>query len=301
MFENWQKNNWSLGIHVLKLEVWNNNNDYLISEFQIYINLTIGDPFANLFLKEKVFWSINPSQALGYPDNLFCTISSGYGQGSIVLDMGENEEIIDDIGNDFTIIAAGGYYRISVSQDHNNFINLGVEIGNVSIDINKLNNQRFRYLKIENFNGTNVLLDAIVAIHYNISTWDDVLPYANAPNNFIVFSYLKSFRVNFTVSESNPWNYKIFVNNTLVVSNFWLGENISFNYEWSQIGFYNITLILFDVVGNSFESSVFVQIIEEKTLKHNNYTLLIIELFLVSLIIIISTKSFLKKKKIHIF
>jgi len=118
----------------------------------------------------------NPSWALGAPDSLPCSLGSG---GFIVLDMGEDHEITNGPGDDFTVVEAlhehdPNYenYRVYTGTAYTQGILIGDGFGTTSFDLDVAGINSARFLKIVDASGASpnlplagMDLDAVIALN----------------------------------------------------------------------------------------------------------------------------------------
>ncbi len=62
-------------------------------------------------------------------------------------------------------------------------------------------------------------------------------------------------------SDTNPLSYELYRNSTLIDSDNWSSESLSFNVDGLDVGYYNYTLIVYDTSGNLSWNTVFVTVI----------------------------------------
>ncbi|MBD3190297.1 MAG: hypothetical protein GF308_06620 [Candidatus Heimdallarchaeota archaeon] len=162
-----------------------------------------GDAYANQIVDSFSMFYDNGAAALGAPDNNFATIFVDYSNGYITLDMGEDEEILNENGDDFQIIANGDTYRVSVGNNLSKALTiLKTGQGNQSFDLATIELSEARYVKIECFSIGNVQLDAIEAFHYRIPEEDTSITTTSATPlstfflliSFIMLVFVSSFQ-----------------------------------------------------------------------------------------------------------
>ena len=66
--------------------------------------------------------------------------------------------------------------------------------------------------------------------------------------------------VTWNPSSEFPSNYEVYVNGTLTEEGSWIGGTISFDTSSLLPGTYNITLVVYDEVGNSASSTVWLEV-----------------------------------------
>ncbi len=220
-----------------------------------------GDPYADDFLEESSSNCVNGNNAENAPDSIFAEIFYDYSNGELVLDMGLNEEILDDVGNDFNIIAGEGEYYVKVENSLSKpFTLVGLGAGNQSFDLNSTGFSSARYILIEYRSGEKVEIDAIEAIYYNIIESDDENPVILEIADFWIFENQSQINLLWEVSDLTPWNFSIYVNNTIVESGPWGGSNIEFNYLTQDLKLITVKLVVWDYFGNFAESDVAITI-----------------------------------------
>jgi hypothetical protein len=94
--ENWQLEDWRPGTYNLTLEVTNEHDKSTWNTVWIDFILNLGDAYADAVVIEYSIWSIAGTKALDTPDGEHAIIYPDYIDGYLTLDMGANEEIIDD-------------------------------------------------------------------------------------------------------------------------------------------------------------------------------------------------------------
>ncbi|MHA2298477.1 MAG: hypothetical protein ACXADA_20800 [Candidatus Hodarchaeales archaeon] len=94
--KNWQLEDWRPGTYNLTLEVTNENGKSTWNTIWISIRVNLSDTFANSVIIEHSIWYIAGTKALDTPDGEHAIIYPDYIDGYLTLDMGANEEIIDD-------------------------------------------------------------------------------------------------------------------------------------------------------------------------------------------------------------
>ena len=257
--QNWQEEDWSPGLYNLTLQVLDDSTSTSRAVF-ISIYIDMGDPYANTVLSDRSEWYLFGENALGAPDGNFALIFPDYGSGFLTLDMGLHEEIIDGEGEDLSIIAQGGNYSLLVSENINvQFTRLGYGSGNMSFDLSGSDLDFVRFIRIEYRFGNNVELDAIVALNVNKPDVDTEIPSITEIADFWVWDNQTSITLSWTASDATPWSYKILVNDTQVVSGSWNGSEITYPLELESSGWWNVTLILYDVFGNRAHDTVLIE------------------------------------------
>ncbi len=144
------------------------------------------DPYADSVVSAHRV--VNAGNALGAPDGNYAKLRGAFHHrtSEIVLDMGEGEEIYGYDGDDFTVIEVDWNREVpdcaSVGADisDDGFHWLGLTCSSDGFEIP--DGATARYIKIKNFRGSAVEIDAIVAHHY-------------LPNNVPEFGILASVAV----------------------------------------------------------------------------------------------------------
>ena len=246
----WLDSNWRIGKYNLTLQVLKDTYT-AVDTFWLTILSHPGDRYANDVIESRSDWFLNSDSALGAPDGLFATIYVGYANGYLTLDMGENEEIIDGLSNDFTVYASGDEYSVSVSPSLTvDFIFLGTGTGTRSFDLSSSGLSEVQYVKITLISGVSVEIDAIEAINYNTPPGDTSPPYLEVFGDWFRIQYGSSAHLLWFASDESPWNYEIYENSTLVLSNLWNGSDIHYLFEPSDVGWWNVTLVVYDAFDN---------------------------------------------------
>ncbi|MBY8998723.1 MAG: aryl-sulfate sulfotransferase [Candidatus Thorarchaeota archaeon] len=253
--EDWVSENWKPGLYNLTIVCI---LDELSASDTIWVDIVVdpGDPYADDFLPGRSQWYTSGQNAIGAPDGLYTTLFPDYEDGYISLDMGENEEIVNGPHSDFTVEAQGGNYIVYVTNSLDIAFELvGTGSGQMRFDLVGTSLDEARYVRIQYLSGDDVELDAIVAINYNIRLSD------TTPPNLIVYGDLNNMQLGTSAtlfwhaSDETPWSYDIYVNSQMVFSDFWNGSNITYLFEPTAVGWWNVTVVAYDAFGN-FEVSV---------------------------------------------
>jgi hypothetical protein len=153
------------------------SNNYLILTSIIYIAIILsstafsnvaGDPYADSIVEEHSSYYYDGENAIGAPDGNFASIFLSYTIGSLMLDMGKSESILDGDGNDLKVVAEGNYTVWVGNNPSQPMTTLGIGMHNQSYDLSTIGSNESRYIRIDYNGGANVLLDAIVAYNYNV-------------------------------------------------------------------------------------------------------------------------------------
>ena len=60
--------------------------------------------------------------------------------------------------------------------------------------------------------------------------------------------------------DEPPWSYEIYENSTLVFSDAWNGSNMHYKFEAIAVGWFNITLVVYDAFDNVATDAVIVEV-----------------------------------------
>ena len=245
----------------LTLKVSNAVGNFSVYTIWIVIQLEFGDKYADDFVPDMSSWFDNGQNAIGAPNGEFALIYLDYGNGYLTLDMGINEEILDGDGTDFTIIAQGGNYTVSVSSTLSSpLFLLGQGDGNQSFDINGTGLTAIRYVRVMYHSGPAVELDAIAAINYDILTGDESPPTINPVQDQWIWENQTSIELVWESSDATPWNYTIYVNQSIDETGPWYGSNIRYIFHPQSRGTWEIILILYDAYENHAVDSVWIEV-----------------------------------------
>ncbi|MHA1200581.1 MAG: hypothetical protein ACTSQF_14785, partial [Candidatus Heimdallarchaeaceae archaeon] len=260
----WWLVDWFPGVYNVTLFVEDSSGKTAVQFQWIEVNIEFSDPYANEFLASNSFFYYNGESAEGSADDEFAVITMSYSFGTVTLDMGENEEILNGEGDDFWVIAKGGEYSVKVSNSlatHFTFLSYGT--GNQSLDLETIGLTEIRYVQIVYNSGANIQLDALEAINYRILKKESEPPYIAPHADISVYNNQSLVEFAWSVNDSSPWNYSIYIDNNLVFSYPWRGFSIiSYYLETSQTGIFEIRLKLYDLFGNFAEDSFLLEIIE---------------------------------------
>jgi hypothetical protein len=235
--------------------------NYEFDRSSISISSDWGDAYANAFDPDRSQWYSNGENAIGAPDGQYAQIFLDYSSGYLTLDMGEQEEIVNGLGNDFTVIARGGNYSVFVQPTYDSSPSLiGRTNGTHSFDLDDLSMEQVRYVRVEHFVGDTIELDAIEAIHYNVPDSDIYDPLISGPNDFWVWSNQSQIQVGWQVSDDSPRNYSVFLNGSVVESGPWDGSDLTVSITNPGTGLWNVTLLLYDEYDNSASDSVMLEV-----------------------------------------
>jgi len=260
--DSWSNRAWIPGVYNLTLVVSNleGNEDCAITFLRIVLNL--GDPYADTLITSWSGWYYDGNNSIGPPDGMFTTIYVEYGNGYVTLDMGQGEEILNNPGVDFSIIARGGDYQLSVATNlDSNFEIMGVFSGNTSFELSEVDLESARYVRITYFDGAFIELDAVVAFSYNLPTTESIIPLVVGPNDYTMESGT-TLILNWTAYDLAPWNYSIYVNGVKTITGVWAVGNITYIFCPESGGIWNITIVVSDLFGNCAADTVLVDVRE---------------------------------------
>lgn len=296
----WFNGKWSLGTYNLTLEVFNSDMDSVSVTSWITISYTIGDKYANSAVNTA--FSSDEDNAIGAPDGEFAILFIGYSNGYVTLDMGENEEILNGEGNDFTIHALGELYMVKVANSLSAIpTSLGTGNGTKSFDLSTIGFDSARYIIIEiNAVEGTVEIDAVEAINYNTIETDEENPIIVGLEDFWVWRNQTSVSLIWEVSDFTPMNFSISIDGSRVQSGPWNGENINYILTCNYLGFQTIRLTLYDIFGNSAYDEVVVEVREalevETTETEGESSGLIMPILAIGLIVLTYRRFYRKRK-----
>ncbi|MHA2244568.1 MAG: aryl-sulfate sulfotransferase [Candidatus Hodarchaeales archaeon] len=260
----WYVQGWSLSNFSLCVEVANDNGDTTKSFMNLVVSIITGDPYANV-IEENSIWYINGENALGAPDGKYASIFTDYGLGSLLLDMGVGEEIIDGNGVDFDVIAKSGEYEVYVGNSLSvPLIDIGYASDNTSFDLTDFNLSSIRYIKIEYRSGTLVELDAIVATNY-YNNQDYENPIITEIADFWVWENQTEISLIWIIVEKHPLSYTIFVNGKLNKSSYWNDSVITIVLNIPSKFALEVKLVVYDLFGNKAEDYITITIHSQPT------------------------------------
>ncbi|MFW9797208.1 MAG: aryl-sulfate sulfotransferase [Candidatus Thorarchaeota archaeon] len=251
----WQADGWRLGNYNITLLI--TDGSYSVSStIWLSIFVDFGDAYADSVVASRSAWFSNGDQAIGVPDNAFASIYEDYAPGYLTLDMGENEEILNEAGIDFEVFSSGGNYAISVSPDLDQpFIELGVFSGTHSFDLESIEYNTVRYIRLELRDIEVVLLDAIVALNYEEQGSDTERPQITHIDNLEIWTNQIPYEIEWDVYDMTPWNYSIYINGNLKLQGSWNGDDIVYPFRQAP-GEWEVSLVIFDLFGNNASSTV---------------------------------------------
>ncbi|TFG05514.1 hypothetical protein EU538_11320 [Candidatus Thorarchaeota archaeon] len=273
--ESWQQEGWRLGKYNLTL-VCSDGSENRTSTTWVDVIYSRGDAYADTFAETRSSWYLMGSNALGPPDGGVATVFLDYGNGYLTLDMGEYGHILNGAGDDFTVIAGGGEYTVSVGNSLSDaFASLGSGTGNQSFDLLPSGLESVRYVMVEYHDDDAVLLDAIVAIHFDVVTDDTTPPIVEGPEDITGVFNETTYELHWSCSDATPWSYSILIDGVTIESGPWEGEDIPLSYLQDAAGTVNITLVLTDLFGNNATDEVRVTL-ENNTPPSDNLILTVV-------------------------
>jgi hypothetical protein len=256
----WHEEGWRSGSHNLTLNAMKDGNT-TSHTFWLTIVADPGDPYADEVVADRSVWYLNGENAIGSPDGVNATVFVDYENGYLTLDMGKNEEIVDGSGDDFSVMAAGGDYFVSVTDSLSTpFTSIGSGSGVLSLDLSSSGFSEVRYVRITYQLGPDIRLDAIVAMHYNTPPLDVTPPYLALNEGVESLELAENTTITWNASDQTPWSYEIYLNSLLVETDFWYGSSISYFFNASVEGQWNVTLIVYDAFGNWANDTVTIQV-----------------------------------------
>ncbi len=293
----WDVSVWGPGQHNVTLQVVDESLYETSSSVNVVVWLNKADPYADAVVYSLSDVYLDEENALGAPDNESCRLIETYTHGYLTLDMGENEEVLNQNGDDFRVYTSGGEYQIWIGNDiENPFTYLGTATGNSSFNIASVSFSSVRYIKVQYISGAYLDLDAIEAFYYNEPEWDSYPPVIQHLMNLEVEKRDEFVILTWVAFDSNPLNYSISIDGSTFQSGDWSGGIINCTIPLTTIGEIYVTLTLFDAFENSANTWVTITVLDKTTIA------LILNITLPSIIVIsgvtIFTTRYLKLKKI---
>ncbi|MHA2143221.1 MAG: aryl-sulfate sulfotransferase [Candidatus Thorarchaeota archaeon] len=260
IIDNWQTPDWTPGSYNLTLVV--TDDTYSTSCSTLFgVILDLGDAYVDDIVPDRSLWYQFGDYAIGEPDGRYAQIFLDYGNGYLTLDMGEQEEIVNGPGADFTIISRGGNYTVFVGLSFDTpLAYLGHTNGSASFDLNDIGIDIARYIRVEYRLGETVELDAIEAINYHIPDSDIKAPQIIGPEEFSVWANQSLIQLEWQAFDDTPWNYTVLVNGSVVEVGSWNGSDLIISITNPGVGKWKITLLLYDLFGNSASDSVMLEV-----------------------------------------
>ena len=264
--DNWQTQEWlprtyNLTLHVS--DIYNNETSLSLLFDVIFFS---SDPYVDSFIASQSIYYWNGDNIVGAPDGNFSSITYDYSNGHITADMGYNEEILNDVGNDFQVYAQGGEYSVWLSNDLSiPFTYMTYASGNQSFDLASIGFDEAKYVRIEYRSGANVEVDAIEAIYYNEIPVDTDFPVIYGPDDFWVWDNESIITFSWNTTEITPWNYSIEINSVMYEYGSWNGSDIIFRYNITSAGTLLVNLTVWDLFGNSAHDGIRIDILASHT------------------------------------
>jgi hypothetical protein len=258
--DDWRAENWRPGLYNLTLV---NTLDNLTAVDTIWVEIVAdaGDPYVDEYLPDRSQGYLSGENTIGAPDGQYATLYTDYEDGYISLDMGENEEIVNGPGADFTVEAQGGSYRVFVTNSLETMFELvGTGNNQTDFDLDSSSLEEARYVRIQYLSGDDVELDAIVAINYNTPPADTTPPtltFDGGSHNLVLGA---NTTLVWNASDDTPWSYEIYVNSNLALTEFWDGSQIQYLFEPTAVGQWNVTIVAHDAFGNFATDTVMVDV-----------------------------------------
>ncbi|MFW9889559.1 MAG: hypothetical protein ACFFER_15330, partial [Candidatus Thorarchaeota archaeon] len=255
--EDWQADGWRLGNYNITLVIADDSHT-VASTVWLIVYVGFGDAYVDSVVTTASSWYSQGEFAVGAPDYAFASIFEDYGPGYMTLDMGENEEILDEAGFDFEVMSRGGNYSVSVSPNLDRpFIDLGVATGTESFDLSAIAYGEVRYVRIEMFGSETVQIDAIVSLNYNEQGSDVDMPIIAPLGNIEIWTNQTPYEIEWESSDLTPWNYSIYINDSLAFRGPWNGGTIVYPFMQTP-GIWELKLVVYDLFENHASSTVIV-------------------------------------------
>ncbi|MHA2313067.1 MAG: aryl-sulfate sulfotransferase, partial [Candidatus Thorarchaeota archaeon] len=255
--EDWQADEWRLGNYNITLIVSDDLHS-ISSTIWLTVYVDFGDAYVDSIVTTRSDWYSMGENAIGTPDNEFASLFEDYGPGYMTLDMGRNEEIFNEPGTDFEIIASGGDYSVSVSPDLDHpFISLGVASGTQSFDLSLVEYNTVRYIRLEMYRSETVFVDAIIALNYNEQGSDVEDPVIQHLDNIEIWTNQTPYELGWDVYDMTPWNYSVYINDTLKFQGPWNGDSIIYPFAQAP-GNWEVQLVVYDLFDNHASSTFIV-------------------------------------------
>jgi hypothetical protein len=254
------------------------------------------DPYADEFLPSRSQAYTSGQNAIGAPDAQYAILYPDYEDGYISLDMGLYEEIVDSIGDDFTVEAQGGDYRVFVSDSLETIFELlGTGTNQTSYDLADSSLDEVRYVRVQYLSGDDVELDAIVAVNYNTPPADSSPPELLLSGESHSVNMGSSLTLLWTASDDTPWSYEIYENSNFVKRESWNGGNIEYVLEPTSVGQWNITLVAYDAFDNVATSNALVEV-TSPTMPPGDITIILVGGIAVGVVVLALGFIWIKKK-----
>jgi hypothetical protein len=287
----WYTEGWLAGTHNITLEVMKNDNP-ASHTFWLDIRIDPGDPYVDAVIYERSESYLWGNNSIGAPDGHIARIFEDYQSGYLTLDMGLNEEIVDESGNDFIVYATGGQYLVYATNTLSSpFTYIGTATGNHEFDLQIGDLSEARYVRITYSLGADVELDAVEALYHNTPPIDIDTPSLEADPDWYRVMNGTSMLLSWTASDETPLGYEIYVNSQLVHSDLWNGSDINYLFEPTETGVWNVTAVVYDIFGNSANVTIVIEVY-----KPNGSMLFIIGGVVVGIFIVVVVFLWMKKR-----
>ncbi|MFW9835661.1 MAG: aryl-sulfate sulfotransferase [Candidatus Thorarchaeota archaeon] len=260
LIDDWRTESWRPGLYNLTLIIMGDDSS---TTDTIWTEIVVdpGDPYVDAILPDWSQSYFSGQNAIGSPDDLFATLFPDYEDGYLSLDMGENEEILDGQGDDFTVIAQGGFYRVYITNSLDiPFVFLGIGYHQESFDLSGSGLGEARYVRIQYYSGEDTQVDAIVAIDYAEPPSDNLSPVIEPIDDFWIWLSDNNTLLQWNASDDTPWSYEIYIDSLIIEDGAWYGANIEYSFIPDSVGLYNITLVLHDAFENTASDCVVIDV-----------------------------------------
>lgn len=228
-----------------------NTGDIIFNQFWLPTNLTF--KLNSIGLGEYNFTLVVFDEGGHYvKDSVNITVKYLiYREGPIQIELGQENGIIQWIGAEIPPIMGKIYTNSALLKT---FTWNGSKF---EYDLNSLSHGRH--------NISFQLFDELNKMCFNDTFWVTVHSPAppeiiDAPEDFWVWSNQTSVTLRWKVSDVNPKTYSIYINDLIFETGSWNGSDIIFQYNLTIDGEIHIILILYDVLGNSAEDNVTIEV-----------------------------------------
>ncbi|MCH8905938.1 MAG: aryl-sulfate sulfotransferase [Candidatus Heimdallarchaeota archaeon] len=261
---NWFEDEWIPNTYNMSLILFNDDSGISVKyDFQIEIVVKLADFYANSYLPEGTLFVNLADNALGVPDGQYAAIIGYYGLGYITLDMGDNEDINNEIGSDFIVYTTNqGQYEVSAGNNPTTLQKLGRASGIQGFDLSIIGLESARFVRIELVSGLKIELDAIEAIYVSDILNDDSPPIINGPEDHTLFLD-QSVNLQWIIDDLTPLRFEVKINNVKVISGLIDDPVIALSFVGSQLGVFQIEMIVTDVFDNFASDIVVIDVIQE--------------------------------------
>ena len=117
-----------------------------------------------------------------------------------------------------------------------------------------------RYVRVTYVSGPDIELDAVVAIHYNTPPLDTNPPRLTIQGEVFSVEEGSNMTLMWTASDETAWSYEVYLNSTLMVSEFWNGSDIHYLFRGTTVGCWNVTLVAYDAFDNIGVDTVLIEV-----------------------------------------